>query len=154
MTALAESSAARLERYRGAVEEARGLADLVRLLGRIYREDIESGHIRVVSEMVAAGVAQPELAPRVVALMEPWLDLCEGAVSRSLAGTPLAELAAPRELAFAAVTFYLGANLLTHLVPEQADVARVLDAGERLAPLLELFDVAAEPGRPSDASTQ
>lgn len=145
VSALAESSAARLDRYRDAAEQARSLADLVRLLETIYREDVESGHIRVVSEMVAAGVAEPELAPRVVGLMEPWLDLAEAAISRALADTPFAGLVTPRELASVAVTFYLGANLLTHLVPEQAGASPLLGAAERLAPLLELVDGAVAP---------
>ena len=145
VTALAESSAARLERYSSAVERAESLAELIRLLGTIYREDVESGHIRVVSEMVAASIAQPELAPRVVALMEPWLALAERAVARTVAGTPAAEVASPRDVALAAVTFYLGANLLTHLVPERADVGRLLETAERLAPLLDAMFAPPQP---------
>jgi hypothetical protein len=35
------------------------------------------------------------------------------------------------------VTFYLGANLLTHLVPDQSEVSRLLETARRFAPLLE-----------------
>jgi AcrR family transcriptional regulator len=137
VAALAESSGERLERYRVAVAEAGSLERLLELLARIYRDDVASGHIRVVSELVGASVSRPELATPVVALMEPWLELAESAVQRVIASTPLAELVEARELALAAVTFYLGANLLTHLVPERADVERLLAAGRRFAPLLE-----------------
>src|SRR4051812_10941088 len=75
LAALEHSSTERLQRYRDALDEASSLEELVALLGRIYREDLESGHIHVVSELVAGSVAVPELGPRVVELMEPWLAL-------------------------------------------------------------------------------
>src|SRR5215210_1047016 len=137
LAALEHSSAERLRRYRGALDEAASLDELVALLGRIYREDLRSGHIRVVSELVAGSVAIAELGPRVVELMEPWLALAESAVERALAGSPVLELATPRRLAYAAVTFYLGANLVARLAPEQEDLAGLLDDAERLAPLLD-----------------
>lgn len=133
--ALAESSNARLDRYRGAVAEADSLERLLELLAEIYRDDVASGHIRVVSELVGASVSRPELAPRVVALMEPWVELAEATVDRALAGSPLQGIVGARELALGAVTFYLGANLLTHLVPERADVTQLLDSARRIAPL-------------------
>jgi AcrR family transcriptional regulator len=137
LAALEQSSSERLERYGGALGEAGSLDELTSLLGRIYREDVESGHIRVVSELVAGSVAQPDLGPRVVELMEPWLELAEAAVERTLAGSPMLELATPRRLAYAAITFYLGANLVSHLAPEQEDLAGLLDDAARLAPLLD-----------------
>jgi AcrR family transcriptional regulator len=136
VAALAESSTERLERYRAAIEQADSLERLLELLGEIYRDDVASGHIRVVSELVGASVSRPELAEPVVALMEPWFDLAETTVAGVVCDTPLAELASPRDLALAAITFYLGANLLTHLVPAQADVTRLLESAQRLAPLL------------------
>ena len=132
---LAHSSGERLERYRAAVEEADSIERLLELLAEIYRDDVESGHIRVVSELVGASVTNTELAPRVVALMEPWIELARSTVERVLADSPLRELATAREFALAAVTFYLGANLLTHLVPAQANVTGLLEAARRLAPL-------------------
>ena len=135
--ALEHTSTARLERYRAAAEEAGSLGELVELLARIYEEDVASGHIRVVSELVAASVSQRELAPRVLELMEPWIDLAERAIARVLGGSPLAALMSARELAVTAVTFYLGANLLTHLGPDRAVAGVALDAAARLAPLAD-----------------
>ena len=137
VAALERTSGERLARYRAAAEEAGSLSELVRLLARIYEEDVASGHIRVVSELVTGSVSQPVLAPRVLALMEPWIELTESAIERALSGSPLAELVSPRELAVAAVTFYLGANLLTQLEGERTSVAAALDAAARLAPLVD-----------------
>jgi hypothetical protein len=53
-----------------------------------------------------------------------------------LAGSPLAALAPARELALAGVTFYLGANLVTHLGQGTEAVAELLASAERLAATL------------------
>jgi AcrR family transcriptional regulator len=137
LAALEQSSSERLDRYRTAIEAAERLDELVAVLGQIYREDLASGHIRVVSELVAGSVANPELGPRVVELMDPWIELAERAVERALAGSPILELASPRRLAYVAVTFYLGANLVSQLAPESEDLAGLLDDAARLAPALD-----------------
>jgi AcrR family transcriptional regulator len=137
LAALEQSSSERLDRYRAAIEAAERLDELVAVLGQIYREDLASGHIRVVSELVAGSVANPELGPRVVELMDPWIELAERAVERALAGSPILELASPRRLAYVAVTFYLGANLVSQLAPESEDLAGLLDDAARLAPALD-----------------
>src|SRR4026208_1284791 len=59
LAALEHSSTERLARYQAVFEEAESRDQLVSLLGRIYREDVESGHIRVVSELVAGSVSEP-----------------------------------------------------------------------------------------------
>jgi AcrR family transcriptional regulator len=144
VAALAESSEGRLERYRTVVAEAGSLSELVAILGQIYRDDVDSGHIRVVSELVGASISRPELAGPVVALMEPWVELAERAIDAALAGSPIRELVTARELALAAVTFYLGANLLTQLLPDRNEVSVLLEDGGRLAPALALIEGLAK----------
>jgi len=139
LAALHHTSQVRLERWTAAAEQVESLAELIALLRDIYAEDVASGHVRVVSEMVAGSVSRPELAPPVMAEMEPWIDLAESCVERALAGSPLLTIAPPRDLAMTAVTFYLGANLLSHLGSETPEVEELLAAGERAAPLLDLL---------------
>jgi AcrR family transcriptional regulator len=137
VAALERSSLERLERYRRAIEEADSLASLLETLERIYEDDVASGHIRVVSELVAGSVSEPALGPRVLALMEPWIELAEGAVERITAGSSVAGTASPRQAALAAVTFYLGANLLSHLLADDTDVQALLRTAKELAPLAD-----------------
>jgi AcrR family transcriptional regulator len=139
LSALEEASRGRLERYAEEASAAASAGELLDLMQRIYREDVESGFIRVASEMVAGAVAHPELGPRVVELMQPWMDLAETSIARVLEGTPLAGLADPGELASAAVMFYLGANLFTQLVPEREAVEPLLAAAGRGAALVDLL---------------
>ncbi|MEJ7788930.1 MAG: TetR/AcrR family transcriptional regulator [Thermoleophilaceae bacterium] len=133
--ALRQSSEERLARHRATLGGASSLTELLALLREIYREDRESGHITVVSEMVAGSVARPPLGARVMELTEPWIDLAEEGVEQALAGSPLAALAPPRELALAGVTFYLGANLVTHLSDGAESVDGLLASAERAAAL-------------------
>jgi len=139
LSALEQASNERLERYAPQARAAKSVGELLALMQRIYRDDVESGFVRVASEMVAGAVAHPELGPRVVDLMQPWIDLAEESFARVLEGTPFAAVADPAELASAAVMFYLGANLFTQLVPERDAVEPLLRAAERGAALVDLL---------------
>lgn len=130
LAALDASSEQRIDRYRAAVGEAGTLEDLVAMAERLYREDERSGHITVVAQMIAGSLAQPELAPEVLARMEPWLDLCEEAFEKVLGSSGLPT----REVAHAAVVLYLGLNLLAKLDPPRA--RKLVRQFGRLAPLL------------------
>jgi len=112
----------------------------VALLRRIYAEDVGSGHIRVVCEMVAGSVARPELGRRVMEEMEPWVELCRGRRRACPRGLTARSFINPRELALGGVTFYLGANLVTHLGEGPEAVDRLMAGAERAAGLLELLD--------------
>ena len=139
IAALEHASVERLERYGDEVAAAASLSELLGLLERIYADDRESGFVRVVSEMVAGSVANPELGPRMVALIEPWIAAAQTAAERVLEPSGLIGVVTPRQLAFAAVTFYLGANLLTQLVPDSTEVEEILQTAKRLAPMLDLL---------------
>jgi hypothetical protein len=130
---LRESSEARLARHRPSAEQVGSPQELVALLRRIYREDLESGYIRVVCEMVSGSVARPALGERVTSLMQAWIDLAEEAIERALGDSPVKALVSPRDLAFAGVTFYLGANLVVHLGTEPPAVDGLLAAVEQAA---------------------
>jgi AcrR family transcriptional regulator len=82
IAALEHASAERLERYGEEVAAASTLTELLALLERIYADDRESGFVRVVSEMVAGSVANPELGPRMVELVEPWIAAAQTAAGR------------------------------------------------------------------------
>src|ERR671919_1218395 len=57
LAALDHSADERMARYRAAVSEAGTLEDLALLAGRIYREDLEGGHITLFSELIGASLS-------------------------------------------------------------------------------------------------
>ena len=140
LAALDWTSEARLVAYREALANAASVEEVVDAATRLYREDRDSGHISVVSQMIAGSIVRPELAPEMVVRMQPWIDLCEDVFGRILVDAPLPEIPT-RELAYAAATFYLGANLLTHLDPggarTEALIARLGEFESVISALLE-----------------
>ena len=133
LAALDLTSAERMARYREAVDGAATLEELVEVARRIYREDRESGHVAVISQMVAGSLARPELAKGMVERIEPWVQFCEHAIRKVVAGSPLEAALPVRELAYGMVSFYLGANLLTHL-DSDTQIDALFERVEALAP--------------------
>ncbi len=135
LAALDHTSAERLERYRKAVDEAGTVEELLSVAARVHAEDRRTGHTTVVAQMIAGSVARPELAPQMIARMEPWIDLCEQALAKALDRLRLTTPLPLRDIAYAVATFYLGVNLLTHL-DERGRIDRLFSRVESLAPIV------------------
>lgn len=115
LTTLDKTSSDRMLRYRDSMGEALSVDEKIQTATRLYREDLASGHITVISEMIAASLARPDLGPEVVARMQPWIQFAEGVITELLAGSMFEGAVNPRTLAFAVVALYLGVDLLSHL---------------------------------------
>lgn len=141
LAALDETSASRLTRYKEALAGGGSIAERLEIARRLYSEDLASGHITVVSEMIAGSLNRPDLGPEIVARMEPWVELAEDALRGALKGTGVEALVPVRTAAFAVVALYLGMDLLAHLEADRSRAEAVFDAGLRvasaIAPLLE-----------------
>lgn len=122
-----------LERYRGAMKASENLEERVRRATGLYREDLDSGHVTVVCEMIAGSLSRPDLGPEVVRRVEPWIDLAEETMGEVLERTGLAELVPPRAAAFAVISLSLGVNLMTYLEGDEARAEALFEMGERLA---------------------
>lgn len=115
LSILDKTSAERMGRYRDSIGRAVTVDEKIQTATRLYREDLESGHITVISELIAGSLARPDLGPEVVARMQPWIEFAEGVITEVLAGSPFEGAVNPRTLAFAVVALYLGVDLLSHL---------------------------------------
>lgn len=137
LAALDETSDRRMHRYREALAGVETLPDLVRVAGQIYREDLDSGHIKVLTEVIAAASSVPDLGPKVVARMEPWIAFTEEAIGRVLDRSTLGALLPRRDIAFGVVALYLGVEILTHLEDDRARSERLFDLLAGATPLLQ-----------------
>jgi AcrR family transcriptional regulator len=136
LAALDATAGERIERYRTAMGAAVTTAERIDAARALYREDVEHGHATVISELLAASLARPELRDALLTRMQPWIDLAES-VLREVAGeTPLASMVPVRDAASALVALYLGLNLLSRLDPESAQAESLFELMERVAPLL------------------
>jgi hypothetical protein len=154
LAALDRSGEDRMRRYREATEEARTVQEMVEVAKRIYREDVEGGHITAISELIGGSLAHPELGPELVRRMEPWIDFVEEQIRKVLPDSPLFALAPPRDLAFGLVAFYLGLNLVTRMDESgRARIDALFAMAANIAPLAEPFlagpPPTSGPGLPS-----
>lgn len=140
LAALDETSRQRMERYEEAVRDVDDLSSLIGVAAEIYREDLESGHITVLAEMIAGASSVPDLGPEIASRMEPWVQFAEAAIGRVLKDTPMAQVLPVRDIAFAVVSLYLGIELVTHLDGDRSRTDSLFAvagmAGSLLAPLL------------------
>lgn len=136
LATLDKTSAERMSRYRDSIGTAVSLDEKIQTATRLYREDLESGHITVISEMIAGSLARPDLGPEVVARMEPWIRFTEGVISELLAGSMFEDLVAARVLAFAVVALYLGVDLLSHLDQDNSRAEALFQTAGAVGPFL------------------
>lgn len=136
LAALDRTSAERMARYREAFRTPGSIEDRIAMATELYREDLQTGHITVISELIAGSLSRPDLGPEVVARMEPWVELVEDVLSDLLAGSVFAGLIQPRPLAFGIIALYLGVDLLSHLDRDPSRAEALFETAGRLAPLL------------------
>lgn len=136
LATLDKTSADRMSRYRDSMGEATTVDDKIQTATRLYREDLVSGHITVISEMVAGSLARPDLGPEVVARMEPWIAFTEGVISDLLTGSIFESAVNPRTLAFAVVALYLGVDLLSHLDQDKSRAEGLFQMAGAMGPFL------------------
>src|SRR5262249_39058644 len=146
LAALDETSRRRRERYEAALDEVRTLPELVTVATTIFREDLEAGHVRGLSELIAASASAPELGPAITERIAPWIDFTQGAVERVMRASPVASAAPSREVAYAIVALYLGLELLTQLDGDREPALALFGAAANLANLFAPLLGAADTG--------
>ncbi len=149
LAALDRTSELRMERYRKMLDEATDLPALLAAAAAMYREDLDAGHIKVMSEMIAGASSEPDLGPEIVRRIEPWIAFARGAIERVSATMPLGNLVPAEDAAYAVVALYLGIELLTNLDGDRSRSDRLFATAERLlamfAPMLEMLAPKVEP---------
>ncbi|MFC4563546.1 TetR/AcrR family transcriptional regulator [Nocardiopsis mangrovi] len=139
LAALDRSSEKRMALHGAAAARATSLEELVEVAVEIYRTDLEGGYLAEFCELVAAAVANPDLRAEINARAEPWIALIEENWERVLGGSPLARLLPAREVAYGAITYYLGANLFSVLDADHSRTEGVFELAARLAPRARLL---------------
>lgn len=120
MDAAVADSEERVARYRERLEQVASLPELVAVARELHRTDAAEGGIAVVTQLLAGAAGDPEMAKRLLAAFDPWIDLVDGALGRALAGTGLDQLVPTGQAAYAIVALFLGIELLTRLDPDNS----------------------------------
>jgi AcrR family transcriptional regulator len=136
LAALDRTSAQRMAAYQSAAADANDIPTLVAVASAIYHEDLASGHMKVLAELVAGASTDPELGPAIVERVEPWIDFAHETLARVLADTPFASFLPAGDVAYAIVAQFLGLELLTHLDGGTERADRLFGLAERVANLV------------------
>jgi AcrR family transcriptional regulator len=131
------TSEQRIARYTERTATVGGFAELVETLRELYAEDADAGHIAAVQEMVAGAKGSPKLAAQTLVEVKRWEELAAAVLRRYVAGTPIEALLPLRELATAAVAYYMGIETLGHLDGDRHRPEAVFAVAGRLAPMID-----------------
>ncbi len=133
LTALDASSAARMARYREVLDGVTGVTGLLSKAGMLYQEDLASGHVRVLCEMVGGGSSTPELGRAVAERVTPWIEFTQRTIDTALATSPLRRLLPREGIAFPVVALYIGMEMLSNLDGDRARADALFDSAQRIA---------------------
>ncbi|MDT4916247.1 MAG: hypothetical protein QOH89_947 [Pseudonocardiales bacterium] len=142
LAALDDVSARRLAAYSQALDEASSLTDLLESARTIFSEDLDSGHVAVLVEMITGAQSTPGLGEQVAARLAPWRDFAEVAVRKAVTGSPIALLVPTRELAHGVVAGFLGLELLASLDGDRVAALALFDRAGQVARLLDMAGAA------------
>jgi AcrR family transcriptional regulator len=134
--AFAEASTRQIEKYRAAAAEVSSLSDLVRIARRLHQEDLESGAVTAITQLMAAA-SEPEERAALLERFDGWIRLVQDALERATAGSPLATIVPVREAAYTICAMFLGIELMSRLDPERSEAEAVFDMMEGIARLVE-----------------
>jgi AcrR family transcriptional regulator len=131
------TSEQRIARYLERTADITTAGDLIATLRELYTEDADTGHIAAVQELVAGAGSSSRLSEQVRALVRRWEDLAADVIGRFVAGTPLELLLPLRAVAIAAVAFYLGIEMLSHLDSDRSRPETVFEAATGAAAMVD-----------------
>ncbi len=137
MAALEDISARRMAAYRGLLDHAGTVAELVDSAWEIVLTDLDEGHVTVLVEMISGAHSVPGLGDRIAGCLAPWRSFAEEAVRDVLAASPVASLVPAEQAAHAVVAGILGLELLASLDGDRASALALFDRARALAGLLD-----------------
>jgi AcrR family transcriptional regulator len=115
IAALMDSSKRRYARYREAIDPLVDIGSVLREWQRLHDEDIASGHITALTELVGAIGAEPGLRDGVNETVKVWTGFIEETIERVLNTTPLAGIVPLADASTVIFALFLGIELMTHL---------------------------------------
>jgi AcrR family transcriptional regulator len=136
METYVQASERQVAHYAEAVQEVESLSDLVAIARRLHDEDLESGSVTAITQMMAAAT-DPGRGGALLDCFDGWIRLVEEALGRAAGNLPLAAAIPPREAAYAIAAMFLGIELMSRLDPSRSEAEAVFDMMENVAGLIE-----------------
>lgn len=148
LAALQRANDRRMDRYRSRLESCGSLADVVAVAVDLHCSDANDTDHMALTAIVAGWSASSDVGKRIVEILQPWDDLVEGALRRSLDGTPIGQLVPTGDLAHAVSCLFLGIEMMNRLDPADRRAESLFEslaaAAELSGPFLEAMRSNAE----------
>ncbi|MGN6680365.1 MAG: TetR/AcrR family transcriptional regulator [Streptosporangiaceae bacterium] len=112
-----------------------------------FDEDIESGYVRVLMDMTAAGWSDQEIAAAVSSQVKGWFDLLAEVAKRAAKRFGATSPFTPEELAALAGLPFLGAEAVILLGLDESKIA-ARPALRKVGEVLRRLEESTEPGQP------
>jgi AcrR family transcriptional regulator len=139
LAAMRHSSDLRMARYLERTDHLDQAAEMLQTLRELYEEDVSTGHLAAVQQLVAGAARSSGLAQGVRAEIDRWEEFTEQLIGRFLDGTPLALFIPKREVAMTILAFYLGLEMLAHLDGDRSKGTAIFDSAKRAAAMIDAF---------------
>ena len=146
LTALAESSRRRLDRYEATITDTSDLVVVIDQLAELYAEDRETRHLAVLTELVGGITANPDLREGIDAATQPWLTFVEQVIADAAANhagrIPAASLVPAADLADLIFSIVIGLELRNKLDDRDDRVDRLFRLARLVAQMVPGSDGA------------
>jgi AcrR family transcriptional regulator len=134
--ALRSSSTGRLDRYQEALAGLTDAGAVLAALDELHREDVASGHLTVMVELVGGITAEPALRVGIETCIQAWLDFVSERIATTLAGTPLGPLVPVAELTDLIFSLVIGLEMRTKLDGDETRFTRIANLAQLVAAML------------------
>lgn len=129
------SSLERLERYRDRLGSIEDPQQILAELADLHADDIESGHLAVLAELVGGVTAEPELRDGLAATVQPWMDFVTERIVVAGAQTPFGPMIPAAELSEVVFALMLGTQMLGALDGDDDRFLRFINLSRMAAAL-------------------
>jgi AcrR family transcriptional regulator len=139
----------RASRYKDRLENIQSLQELVAVARELHVEEVESGGLNVLAQLLAGAASSEELRQGLMESFQPWMQLVEHSVEIVLANTPYAGVVKTEDMTYAITSLFLGIELLHTLDPDNERAASLFTSFEMLATVVETLLKALPPPLPA-----
>lgn len=148
LEAFTATSEAQVAKYRTAAADVRSVSDLVEIARRLHGDDLQSGAVTAVTQLMAAAASDESVGRAMLDRFEAWISIVQEALERSLADQPLAALVPARHAAYAICAMFLGIELMSRLDPARSEADEIFDMMAAVAALAQeiLPELGLSPG--------
>jgi AcrR family transcriptional regulator len=145
LAALDAVSDDRMVRFSAAVKNVTSPNELMDVAAQIFREDLDTGHVTVLVEMIAGASSTPGLGAEVATRIGPWFTFTQDAIDKTFGDSPFASLLPAGDVAYTIVALFLGLEMLTHLDGDRERALTIFGRAQQLVTMLGAFNAFAPP---------